>query len=302
MAYFLGLDIGGSKISVGLVQFQGTKNYRLLKYKKIETDSKLKAPILIKTIKKIAAEYFSPQIRAIGLGIAGQIDWNHGQIRGSPNLSRALRNFKLRQRFAKEFGRPVVVDNDVHCFTLAEANWGAGRGYNSVFGLTIGTGIGGGLVIKGEIVRGATNTAGEIGHTNIGVQTSCSCGQRGHLEAIAGGRAMLRRYQALTNQDIKAQELEKLYQQGEQSACLVVREAAHVLAIGLANLLTLINPDCLVLGGGLVNFRQFISQAIKQVPSLLPFSFLEKTPILISKLGDQAGVLGAARLAYVLHH
>lgn len=298
----LGLDIGGSKIGVGVVEFgkkirRTASSYKLLKYEKIVTGKNVTATALIKIIKNAVAKHLTPSTKAIGVGVAGQVDFRKGVLRHGPNLPKAFDGLKLRAILEKEFRVLVTVDNDAHCFAYAEAVYGAGRGYDAVFGMTLGTGVGGGLVMNGEIDRGATNTVGEIGHMYIGGESICSCGHRGHVEARAGGHAMMERYRRLTDKKLVALDLERLYKKSDKNAVEIVEAAAVALAAGIANVLVLINPNCIVLGGGLSRFSALIKRTTTILPQFLPFPILKKTPVLISVLGDTAGILGAALLA-----
>jgi len=290
----IGLDIGGSKIGIGVVRLR--RGFKVLSYEKIVTGENLTAKKLVALIEASIKKYISSSVAAIGVGIAGQVDFQNGVVRHGPNLPTAFDNLRLRSILEKKFKLPVVIDNDVHCFALAEALHGAGRGHGAIFGITIGTGVGGGLVMNGKIDRGATNTVGEIGHLSVGGDALCSCGKKGHVEAYAGGRRMMARYEKLTGKNLKALDLENLYKKGDKNARMIVNEAATALAASISNALVLMNPDCIVIGGGLSRFPELIALIKKQIPELLPFPILKKTPILISKLGDQAGVVGAALL------
>jgi glucokinase len=291
----LGVDIGGTKIGIGLV----TKSGVLKSSTSYPTESKRGAAVVLQNIKAAIAAHTNRSVTAIGIGIAGQVDHKRGVFRGGPNLPKNFKNVRLVEMLRKEFRKPVVMDNDVHCFALAEALVGAGKRYRNVYGVTLGTGIGGGLAQNGVVIHGATGTAAEVGHMIINTQRHglrCSCNQFGHLESYAAGEGMTRRYKQMAKRTINAHELEKLYKHKNKHATRIVTEGAHALAVGLTNILTTANPDCIVLGGGLANFRAYISLALNEVPKLVPFPHLKKTPILHAKLGTKAGVIGAALL------
>ncbi|MBI4133755.1 ROK family protein [Candidatus Uhrbacteria bacterium] len=287
----LGVDIGGTKIAAGLVSNRG----EVVSWKTVRT--RRTRATLLAGLKKLIAAHMRRGIRAIGIGIAGQVDIRRGVFLHGPNLP--LKNLPLAQLLKKQFNIPVVVDNDVHCFTLAEATYGAGRRYESVFGVMLGTGIGGGFVRGRALVHGATNTAAEIGHTVIlrGSRVRCSCGKPGHLEALAGGRGLERRYRMRTGKTADARRIETLYRAGNKTAVRIVKDAQQALAIGFSTVLVSFDPNCVVVGGGLARFHGLWQPAVRQARALLPFARLRKTPIIPSKLGDAAVMIGAALLA-----
>lgn len=296
----LGIDIGGTKIAAGLVTATGALKSSVT----YPTETKKGRAAVLKNIKSAIARHLTKDVSAIGIGIAGQVDHRRGIFHGGPNLPKDFKNIKLVEIIKKEFHRPVFIDNDARCFTLAEAILGAGKKYQTVFGVTLGTGIGGGLSRGGKLIPGATDTAAEIGHMIIDFKNPprCSCGQIGHLESAAGGLGLTRQYQRISGRAIDSLELEKLFKEGDEQAKTVVTEGALALAAGLANILTVVNPDCIVLGGGLTHFSDFVSLAKKQVPRLAPFDHLKKIPILKTRLGERAGVIGAALLASPTNH
>lgn len=289
----LGVDIGGTKIAMGLVNRAG----RVSRFAIYPTESKRGGKHVFANIKTAISVHLHRSITAIGVGIAGQVDHEHGIYRGGPNLPRDFKNVRLAELLTREFRRPVAIENDARCFTLAEATYGAGKKYSRVVGVTMGTGIGGGMVGFGALVHGRDNTAAEFGHMTVGSGGArCSCGKHGHLEAYASVTGMVRRYRQLVRYAIGAHELESRYLQGDRHARRVVEEGAHALAAGLTNILIAVNPDCIVLGGGLANFRAYTNLTLREVPRLVPFPHLARTPVLHSKLGQHAGVVGAALL------
>lgn len=289
----LGIDIGGTKIAAGLVNQAG----RVSGFAIYPTESKRGGKRVLANIKTAISRRLDRSVTAIGVGIAGQVDRERGVLLNGPNLPQDFRNVLLAKILQREFHRPVAIENDARCFTLAEAAWGAGKKYDRVVGVTLGTGVGGGMVGFGTLVRGRDNTAAEFGHMTIGVGGArCSCGKRGHLEAYASISGMTRCYHELSHKTIGPRELERLYRSNNKYAKQIIQDSARALAVGLTNILVVTNPDCIVVGGGLANFRQYINLALREVPKLVPFPRLAKTPILYSKLGPQAGVIGAALL------
>lgn len=285
----LGIDIGGTKIAAGLVGATG----KVSRFETQPTEAARGAKHVLATIRNMIAGRMDHSVTAIGVGIAGQVDHERGILHTSPNLPGGFGNLCLAELLRREFRVPVVMENDARCFALAEATYGAGKKYDRVVGVTIGTGVGGGMVGGGLLVRGAENTAGEFGHMIIDAAGPlCSCGKRGHLEAFSSLSGIARQFREIAD----ARELVQLYQSKDRRARRVVEVGAHALARGLTNILVVANPDCIVLGGGLANFHQYINLALREVPKLVPFVHLAKTPLLFSKLGAQAGVIGAALL------
>ncbi len=289
----IGIDIGGTKIAAGRISPKG----KISGFVKIPTEASKGKTRVLANIKKSIHLVMSENITAIGIGIAGQVDMKNGVFLGGPNLPKAFKNINLKKILEKEFGIPVVIDNDVHCILLAEAELGVARGKKSAVAVALGTGIGGAIVKNGKILHGEQNTAGEIGHMEVGGNAICTCKKHGHVEAYAGGRAMSLRYKKLTKKSIDLRELENLYKKGGVVAVKIIDEASSALATGLTNILVMVNPECLVLGGGLANFKEYIKLTQKKMVPILPFKRLQKTPILHAKLGRDAGLIGAGLLA-----
>lgn len=283
----LGIDVGGTKIAVGLVTASGV----VKSYTTHPTESSGGRAHVLKNIKNAIQNHLTKNVDVIGIGIAGQVDNKHGVFREGPHLPKDFKNVPLVKILKKEFGLQVFIDNDAHCFTLAEAAHGAGKKYHQVFGVTLGTGIGGGMTIDKKLIHGADNSAWEVGHMRIAFPCALSLGK------YSSGTNLARRYKELTQKNVTAQELESLYKKGDTHAKKVIKDGARALAIGLTNVLIVANPDCIVLGGGLARFNKYVSRALHDIPELLPFPHLKKTPILHAKLGQQAGLIGAALLA-----
>jgi len=306
----LSFDIGGTKIAYGLV-----KNNRILSYQKILWQKPLNSRKIINKIVEVIENCKLPSSRdfgelsraaqakrkienfkAIALGIAGQVDFKEGSVVLSPNISKKREKIFLKKILEKKFNLPVFLDNDVNCFTLGEAIFGLGKGERIVLGLTIGTGIGGGVVIEKKIFRGKDGFASEFGHMTLEVGGhKCVCGKRGCFEAYASGRAMREIYFGLTGQRKNTFFIEEEFYRKKPEAIFTVNETARWLAIGLANLINIFNPDLIILGGGMACFQPFIKIALKNIKPWLLVKEI-KSKILISRLREKAGILGAALL------
>lgn len=291
--YLLGVDVGATKIAAGLVVAG-----KVVKMATAATPKTSREDVVGAIIKLIGV-FDHPKVARIGVGIAGAVDARRGLIHVSPNLPKDFRRVPLGKRLRQHFQKPVTIENDAQCFTLAEATCGAGRGKSTVVGLTLGSGVGGGVVIGGIILRGRDGLAGHFGHTTVvehGLR--CSCGQQGHLESYTSGGGMVRFYRQLTGKTIDTFKLEERAKQGEVAARQTFRYSAEVLALGIANAIATFNPDVVVLGGGLVRVPELWRPALPLVRQLVPYpEQLRSTPVVRAKLGDRAGLIGAALAA-----
>ena len=313
----IAFDIGATKIAYARVQFkiQNSKfkiisqksevknfNFKIQNFDKIKTPKSRKEVIkkIIEIVEKIKKATFTNVAfrTAVGIGIAGQIDFKRGIVLSSPNMS-GWENVPLRNILEKELKIPVILDNDAHCFVLGEACFGSARNYKHIIGLTLGTGIGGGIIIDGKLYRGANNTAGEFGHTIVETKYNfkCSCGIRGHLEAFASGQAMENLYKELNGEKLDTFEIEKRALRGEKKALKVINLTVSTLGKKLSDMINFFNPEIIVIGGGLSRMKLFWRPMIRETKKRVFFEPLTKTKIVRSKLGDKAGVLGAAVLA-----
>jgi glucokinase len=290
--YYLGVDIGATKISAGLI-----KGEKIIKKIKVATEVKKGTNQILENIKQAIKEVYSPKVKGIGIGIAGQINPEAGLVVSSPNLPKDFKNVNLRDIIQQDFKKPIRVENDANCFALGEAIYGAGKGYKNVIGLTLGTGIGGGIIIDQKIYHGQNSLAGEIGHTTI-IQggLTCSCGQKGHLEAYASGNAMVKLYQQITGQEKDTFFIAKQARAKEKAALKVFKTMNQALAIGLANTINIFNPDIIVLGGSLVKLKLLTNPAIELARKKVVFPALDTTKIVTSKLKDEASLLGTVAL------
>ncbi len=190
MALMLGIDIGGTKVAVGSVTKDGTVQGEIMEFPRPEAPREKFVEALLEQLRE-ARSRIEDDILGVGVGCAGTIDWHERRVVESPNLP--LEDEPLGERIAKALRLPVVLDNDANTATLAEVRVGAAKGKSHVVMLTLGTGVGGGIVLEGRLYRGATGSAGELGHTIVkGDHDVCLCGRRGCLEQYASGSALER--------------------------------------------------------------------------------------------------------------
>lgn len=289
---FIGIDIGGTKTAIAKITVGGD----IISLKKIATPANSSLDFLVDLVKKVG----SAGLWGIGIGIAGLVDFNRQVFVDGPNLPNRWNRQSPCRLLAKTFQIPCVMDNDAHCFALGEARFGQAKGFDSVLGVTIGTGVGGGLVLDGRIHRGRNNAAGEIGHMTIDARAAavCGCGQKGHLEALTSGQALVKRYRKLTGKTLSAQAISVAARKKNRAALKSITQTADSLSLGLASASYLLNPDIIVVGGGLANTAGLVVATKKLYKTHASvFEPIKKTPIVRSKLGPQANLLGAAALA-----
>lgn len=295
--FIIGVDVGATKIQVGLLD----QKYRILKSGKFPTETKKGKVTVVNNIINAIACFFTPSVKAIGLGIIGQVDWKKGISVAADKLPRNWRHVPLAKIIQENFKVPVFIDNDAKVFTLYEAALGQGKNYNYVVGLTLGTGIGGGLAINKNIYHGKDNAVTEFGHTVIDASSSvrCACGQIGHFEALVSGTAMQYWYQKFTGTKKNNDEIEKLAIDGHKMAQKVIKTMSYYLTIGLANIINNLNPDIMVIGGGLSRLKNLVYPAINSVNKFLIFPGHKNTKIVRSQKEDMALLIGAALITNV---
>jgi glucokinase len=250
----------------------------------------------------------------IGVGVAGLVDAARGVLTAAPNLG-PFAGDAIRQRFAAAFGLPVALDNDANLWALGEALVGAAVGARVVAVLALGTGVGGGIVIDGQLVRGARGMAAEFGHMVLTPDAGprCSCGARGCLEAYVGTRAIVDRARrlaerraaagtplarALAGDEVSPRTIGDAASAGDPLAIEVFETTGRWLGIGIANLLCALDPDAVVIGGGVALVGALLLDAARRevlARSMAPL--VEGLEILPAALEDQGGVMGAALLA-----
>lgn len=307
--WLLGIDLGGTTIKAGVVDTGG----RILIKGQMATGAMEGAGSVLKRIVDLAGDLVRRQglnrrdIKAAGIGIPGSVDVDSGVVRLAPNLF--WRDFPLRSELEALLGLPVAVDNDAHVAALGEMWQGAGRGFPSLLMITIGTGIGSGLIIDGHIRRGVFGYGAEMGHIKIVPGgPRCHCGGQGCLETVASATAMVRHFreQLAAGQpsslqdsaDLGAREILEAAAGGDDLASRVVNTAAAYLGLALANAALLVGPEAIIIGGGAAGAGEVILAPIREsVARHLGAWQVKPLPILAAGLGNDAGIVGAAYLA-----
>jgi glucokinase len=314
--YLLGFDLGGTKLMAALVgrDFRVVKRFRQ-KTKAGQGDQEAVYQRIVETIRQVldSAGVRPEELGGIGVGSPGPLELPAGLIVDTPNIG--FKNFPLGARLAEDFQRPVFVDNDVNLGAYGEYHFGAGQGARHLVGVFPGTGIGGGLILDGRIYHGASGAAGEIGHVTMDPHGPlCGCGQLGCVEAYAGrniiaaqlavlaqrGQAPHLLAQAGTNlRNIRSAAMQRAIAAGDHLVEQTVRGAAARLGVACAGLVNLLSPDAIVLGGGLVEaMPQLFLEEVERALDDFSLPYLRKfCQVKVAELGDDATVLGAARLA-----
>ncbi len=279
--FIVGIDIGGTKINV--VLFRGAK----VLHKDREPTKTKTREVFLNQLEEIISSVISPlrrkEILGIGCGVAGALDLKKGEVLNAPNLP-VINGLKIREWLAKKFHRETFIDNDARSFLRGEHLWGAGKGYKNLVGLTLGTGVGGGIIIDGKMINGSNDAAGEIGHMII---------DKGRdFEELAGARA-LRNFGF--SDSLKAYSLAK---KGDKNAQKSFEKVGEYLGVSLANIVNMLDPQAIIIGGGLAGAEKFIlPQARKTMKKLITSpKAAERVKILLGKLGEDAGAMGAAAL------
>ncbi len=317
--HVLAADVGGTNTRMAVVNENGD----ILKLLKKSTHCKEGRDEMIKFIVSFAGETIEKsklpkdEICGVGIGFPGPLNADTGTIFNPPNLN-GWDNVPLRDILEKELKVPVAIENDANAAALGEWWKGAGSGISSLVCITLGTGVGGGIVMDGKVWHGASSIAGEIGHTTvISDGLKCTCGNIGCLEAYACSGGILKRVndallkerdndsrQPLTN----LKQIDQMVMQGNEIVLNVIKETGVILGIAIANIANLLNPEMIVLFGGVTNLGENLVGPLKEEVKKRAFKkATESLRIELSQLGDNSGILGAARnilskLQNQIHH
>jgi glucokinase len=251
-------------------------------------------------------------LQGIGICAPGPLDPNTGVILNPPNVQ-CWRNFPLADEISRKYEVPVKVDNDANAAALAEALWGAGRGFRNIFYATLGTGIGTGIIFDGHIYHGRTGAAAEGGHMSIDYRGPiCACGKHGCIEVYAAGPSIARRAQALldasgtqssalrslaSGKSVTTEMVAQAYSQGDPVARQILRETVEVLSLWLGNTIDLLEPDVIIVGGGVAAMmKPFLGEIHDQLPGCCINQRCQEIPLVIACYGAEAGIAGGAAL------
>ena len=305
----IGLDLGGTKLATGVVDGEG----RVAWSDEVPSSGYSQegvVDLLAEAIER--ARGVRPEARIAGIGIPARVDFATGHAVGTVNLD--LEDVPVRDMVSERSGIPVFVDNDANLAMLAEAVHGAARGTRNALMLTIGTGIGGGVWIDGELYRGATGSAGELGHVVVdpdGPRCQGNCPGRGCVEAFASGTAIGERGREVARAEpdsalgriaaegtaITAVEVGRAARDGDQAAAGILDRAGRMLGVALVSLANAFEPEVIVVGGGGMALGDLLLDPAREELAGRALDPMSSTPVVAAELGPEAGMIGAATLA-----
>ncbi len=315
MAKRIGIDVGGTNVKIALVDDNG----KIIYSNSVPTYAKMGYEYTVNNIKQAIKDLMKEtnttpsDIEGIGFDFPGQVDCKTGVVKLAPNIPGWV-NVPIAQMIEDEFHIPTRIDNDVRCAALGELKFGAGRGCENFICITVGTGIGSGIVINGKVVRGATNAAGELGHIKLQMNGGpiCGCGDTGCLEAFASGPAIVamaqeyikggkstkfREMAAVEGGEITPYMVAKAAEEGDPVAKRIFEIVGEYIGIGLTSVINLLNPERVIIGGGVAESGELllgpIRKIIKERAMVVAGNAVEIVP---AQLGNSAGVIGASML------
>lgn len=311
--YAIGVDLGGTNIKIGIVSESG----KLVKSLSIKTEAELGPKKVVSNILSGIKQVLSKnklKIQGIGIGCPGVVSIKKGIVENAPNLP-GWKNIKLGSIVKKEFGYDVHVENDANAAAIGELIFGAGKKYTSFIMVTLGTGVGGGIVFNNKIFRGEFGAAGEIGHISIDVNgPKCNCGSTGCIEAYAGNQYLKETVRKelpenpkskiwdLINGDLKKVSprlVQHASEQGDEYATLVIERMGKQLGAALASLSNLLDISTFIIGGGVAGFGKPLFDSTRVTISSRVLSPLRSRVLVIpAKLKNEAGIKGASSLVF----
>jgi glucokinase len=305
----IAVDLGGTKVAAGLVDRDGVVARRA-----VEPTDRAGEDALLAQLERVIGGLLDNGLAALGVGVPSTIDQRSGRAVASVNIP--LAGVDLRERLSRRFGVPVLIENDGNAAAVAEHRLGAGRGARHVVMLTLGTGVGGGLILDDRLYRGAVGAAGELGHITLdldGPPCQGTCPGRGHLEAMASGLAADRLAQeaavqrpdgdlgraAAGGREVDSRLLVELAAAGPGDARDVLEHIGFHLGVGISDLVNVFNPEIVVVGGGFAEAGELLLASARRVVeerSLLPARDVVR--IVEAELGPDAGLIGAGLVAF----
>ncbi|MGA1865435.1 MAG: ROK family protein [bacterium] len=303
----IGVDLGGTNIHAGVVDINNKVLGRRFVPTLVEEGPKRVIERLISNIRELKEECRHGSIKGIGIGAAGIIDMIRGAVITSPNFP-GWQDVPLKEIIFREFDIPTALDNDANAAAFGEFWAGAGRGSSSMIGLTLGTGVGGGIILNGHLWHGSVGMAGEIGHMTIVPDgLKCPCGNRGCLESYASATAIVNRTKSrisrhqqsniLSLTDAESLTSEKVYQAavgGDELAKDILYETGVYLGLAIGALVNILDPEIFIIGGGASKAWDFFSHSMKEeISKRTLFKSAGSVKVVPAELGNDAGLIGA---------
>lgn len=307
---YIGVDLGGTAIKVGLCNEQG----ELLHTYEGPTETEQGADVIVDNIVKYVqliveqSPFEWEQLAGVGAGVAGFTNVKDGIIILAPNVG--LRDFPIREILEQRLGKPIKIDNDANVAALGEAWGGAGKGVDNCVCYTLGTGVGGGIIINGKIYQGFSGLAGELGHMSVVPDLEaiqCGCGKMGCLETVSSATGIIRmakdavdrgnRTTLASVENIMAKDVFDAAKDGDEAAMRIVNRAAFYLGKSIAAVATVLNPERFIIGGGVSKAGDILFNEIRNVyAKLTPEPLKKDVTVVPAVLGNDAGMIGAAGL------
>lgn len=288
MKKVIGIDIGGTKILGGVIGSNGD----LIKFKETSTDANLGRDHILKKLFSVLDDLFDTDIEGIGIGSAGRINFNTGEVIYATDNLPGWTGINLKEIISQKYKTKIIVENDVNAAIIGE-NWlGSAKSFKDVLMITLGTGVGGAIILDGKLIRGSHFSAAEIGHTILYPGGKrCNCGQNGCVEQYISGTAIYKRYNEIVGSNLvsSAKDVFNLYMKNDKISKLVVDEFVKSLSLLIFNIRNFIDPEIIILGGGVTNSKDLWWEYLKsQIKCDLNIS--------IAGLNNFSTVYGAAKL------
>jgi glucokinase len=296
MARAIGIDIGGTKILAAIVDERGD----ILKSVRVPSEGKEGRERILYHLYEAVEEIIDPEVRGIGIGTAGQVDPDTGVVvTATPNL-RDWSGVPLKRLVEDRFKLPTYVDNDGNVAALGEWWAGGGKGARCLLCLTIGTGIGSGIVYEGKVFRGAKGLGAELGHMSIkydGIR--CNCGGIGCIEAYASGPALIKKLKEKGRDLNSPDEIQIEAEKGDKLVLEAISEIGTLLGFAMVSFINIFNPDIILLSGGVSNLGELLIKPVRKIVDTYALPGGRDVKITQAILGDKAGVVGAGALVYL---
>ena len=297
--FIIGIDLGGTNLKAGLLDNNCIIKDKIVLVTKKFTNKKGLISAIIFAIDSLIKDnkLTKKQILGIGIGVPGPTNYQKGIVHFLPNIP-GWREVKLKSILEKKLRLRVRVDNDAKVMTLAEYKFGHAWSFKNVLCLTLGTGVGGGIIIGGSLYRGQDNAAGEIGHLPLNEEgPRCNCGGMACLEAYIGNGRILKLARERFTKDISLEELSKLALKGNKASCAVWSSVGRHLGVALSGLVTVLNLDAIIIGGGVAGAGKILFDEVKDTIHRRSMSVqAARVKIFKAKLANDAGIIGASIL------